>query len=193
VARDFARVLGPQGRAWRCWIDWEPALRGRAETPLLGARTQLADRIDYVVFCQLIFAEQWAAVRARRGPLGIGIIATSRSSSPTTVADFVGPNQHLLKLDQDGQPIVRRRLPPDYSAPRVSFVGNPLSTGTPWRERAIAGGLRASSICLSRAPLRPTEDLDRTSRRAAWSIPTTARCLTSARALYTIVCTDAPI
>jgi 4-alpha-glucanotransferase len=107
------------------WTDWEPGLRERNADALALARNELAERIEYFVFCQLVFAEQWAAVRAEARALGIAIVGDIPVFVAHDSAD-VWANQHLFKLDAGGQPIVVAGVPPDYFSSTGQLWGNPL-------------------------------------------------------------------
>ena len=65
------------------WTDWEPELRSREPSALSTARQRLGDRIAFHAFCQLLFFEQWAALRQRddlgaRGKSGLDKVARNR-------------------------------------------------------------------------------------------------------------------
>ena len=91
------------------WTDWDPtAARARAALRSRSPRATLAERIEFVVFCQFLFFEQWAAAaRTRRRALGIGIIGDIPIFVAHDSAD-VWANQHLFKLD-DQRPAAGRR------------------------------------------------------------------------------------
>jgi 4-alpha-glucanotransferase len=122
---DFALFSALQEEFGAAWTGWKPDLRGRKPEALAQARETLAERIEYVVFCQFVFAEQWAAVRAEAQALGIGIVGDIPVFVAYDSAD-VWANQHLFKLDERGQPIVVAGVPPDYFSATGQLWGNPL-------------------------------------------------------------------
>jgi len=122
---DFALFSALKDELGGAWTDWEPGLRGRDADALTRARRELADRLEYVVFGQFLFAEQWAAVRAEAGALGIVIVGDIPIFVAHDSAD-VWSNQHLFKLDETGQPIVVAGVPPDYFSAAGQLWGNPL-------------------------------------------------------------------
>ncbi|MDQ6669909.1 MAG: 4-alpha-glucanotransferase [Chloroflexota bacterium] len=122
---DFALFSALKEASGGAWTDWEPGLRGRTTNALAQARRELADPVEYVVFCQLIFAEQWAALRAEARRLGIAIVGDLPVFVAHDSAD-VWANQHLFKLDDAGQPIVVAGVPPDYFSATGQLWGNPL-------------------------------------------------------------------
>jgi 4-alpha-glucanotransferase len=122
---DFALFSALKQERGGAWTDWPPDLRRRSPDALARARRALADQIEYVVFCQFLFAEQWAAVRAEARALGIGIVGDIPVFVAHDSAD-VWANQHLFKLDDAGQPIVVAGVPPDYFSASGQLWGNPL-------------------------------------------------------------------
>jgi 4-alpha-glucanotransferase len=118
----FSALKDELGSAWAAWAD---PLRHREPDALARARAELAERIEYYSFCQLLFAEQWADVRARAQTLGIGIVGDIPIFVAHDSAD-VWANQHLFKLDHDGQPVVVAGVPPDYFSATGQRWGNPL-------------------------------------------------------------------
>jgi len=122
---DFALFSALKDEHGGPWTGWEPALRARDPDALARARRELADQIEYVMFCQVVFAEQWAAVRAAARALGIAIVGDIPVFVAHDSAD-VWANQHLFKLDQTGQPVVVAGVPPDYFSATGQLWGNPL-------------------------------------------------------------------
>src|SRR5262245_1090884 len=57
---DFALFSALKDHHQAVWTDWEPALRHREPDALAHARAEHAERVDFHVFCQFLFAEQWA-------------------------------------------------------------------------------------------------------------------------------------
>jgi 4-alpha-glucanotransferase len=100
-------------------------LRDRESGALEQARGQLQARIDFFVFCQWLFAEQWAAVRTRANQLGIQVIGDIPIFVAHDSAD-VWAHRGLFKLDADGQPTVVAGVPPDYFSATGQLWGNPL-------------------------------------------------------------------
>jgi 4-alpha-glucanotransferase len=132
---DFALFSALRDESGLAWTDWEPGLRARDAAALARARKELAERIEYVVFCQFVFAEQWAAVRAEARALGIAIVGDIPVFVAHDSAD-VWANQHLFKLDDRGQPLVVAGVPPDYFSATGQLWGNPLYD---WDAMAAAG------------------------------------------------------
>lgn len=107
------------------WTEWGMGLRCREPQALATARERLADRVEYEEFCQFLFHEQWASVRARAAALGIAIIGDVPMFVAHNSAD-VWAHQNLFKLDAIGRPRVVAGVPPDYFSPTGQVWDNPV-------------------------------------------------------------------
>jgi 4-alpha-glucanotransferase len=107
------------------WTSWPEPLRRREHDALASARAQLEERIDFHVFCQYLFFDQWSALRARANAVGIAIMGDIPIFVAHDSAD-VWANPHLFKLDADGHPTVVAGVPPDYFSTTGQLWGNPL-------------------------------------------------------------------
>ena len=118
----FAALSDEQGTPW---TDWDAPVRDRDKAALAAARDRLVDRVEYHEFCQLLFFQQWTALRERARALGIAIMG----DIPIFVAHDsaeVWAHQHLFKLDDKGKPLVVAGVPPDYFSATGQLWGNPL-------------------------------------------------------------------
>jgi 4-alpha-glucanotransferase len=100
-------------------------LRSRAPEALLAARQRLAERVEFHAFTQMLFFEQWRAVRHAARGHGIAIIGDIPIFVAHDSAD-VWSNQHLFKLDEHGEPLVVAGVPPDYFSATGQLWGNPM-------------------------------------------------------------------
>jgi 4-alpha-glucanotransferase len=132
---DFALFSALKDRFGSEWPDWDPPLRQREPDALARAKTELAEGIDYHVFGQFLFFDQWRALRRRAAELGIGIMGDIPIFIAHDSAD-VWANQQLFKLDATGQPIVIAGVPPDYFSSSGQLWGNPLYD---WEAMAVEG------------------------------------------------------
>ena len=124
VARGLCAVRRAHRDA-RSVDDLAEPLRRRDRDALGSAREQLAERIDFHVFCQYLFFDQWSALRARANAVGIAIMGDIPIFVAHDSAD-VWANPHLFKLDAAGHPTVVAGVPPDYFSATGQLWGNPL-------------------------------------------------------------------
>lgn len=109
----------------RPWTSWEPELRDRKKRALEQARHDLAADIAFEEFAQLMFAEQWRALRDHTAALGLGLIGDVPIFVAHDSAD-VWQHQELFRLDDEGMPTVVAGVPPDYFSKTGQLWGNPL-------------------------------------------------------------------
>jgi len=117
----FAALSESQGY----WVDWPAPLRDRDPQALAQAWHELEREIDFHIFCQFLFFEQWHFLRARANQVGISIIGDIPIFVAHDSAD-VWAHPHLFKLDDNGQPTVMAGVPPDYFSATGQLWGNPL-------------------------------------------------------------------
>lgn len=122
---DFALFAALKDHHQSPWTDWAPALRARDPAALEAARASLVDQVAFHTFCQFVFSDQWAALRARAHELGIQIVGDIPVFVAYDSAD-VWSHQHLFKLDEAGHPRVVAGVPPDYFSATGQLWGNPL-------------------------------------------------------------------
>lgn len=106
------------------WIEWEPALRGRNEDALEAARAHLRDDVEFHVWSQFVFSEQWRALKRYVNARGIRIIGDIPIFVAFDSAD-VWANQRLFRLRPNGEPEVVAGVPPDYFSATGQLWGNP--------------------------------------------------------------------
>lgn len=108
-----------------CWTGWAPPLARREPAALAAAREHHADEIDFQVFVQWCFAEQWGAVRAHARARGVRIVGDLPIFVAHHSADcWARPD--LFLLDAHGEPRVVAGVPPDYFSATGQRWGNPL-------------------------------------------------------------------
>ena len=111
-ARELARFR-EQHRAWledyalyralhderqKSWRDWEPALRDREPRALAAARERLSDKVDELVFIQLLADEQWRKGRRDANEQGVKVVGDLPFMVAEDSADVWGL-QHLFRFD----------------------------------------------------------------------------------------------
>jgi len=110
------------GAAWSCWPK---DIRDRSGVALREYGTRLHREIVFHQFCQWLFFRQWGNLRWEMGQLGIELVGDVPIYVTHDSAD-VWANQHLFKLDADGQPTLVAGVPPDYFSATGQRWGNPV-------------------------------------------------------------------
>jgi len=122
---DYALFSALKDELGSPWTEWDSPLRERDPAALAAARERLIDRVEFHEFCQLLFFEQWIAVRERARALGIAIMGDIAIFVAHDSAD-VWAHQRQFKLDDQGRPLVVAGVPPDYFSATGQLWGNPL-------------------------------------------------------------------
>lgn len=107
------------------WQEWELPLRTREPKALAKAEKELADEIDYYIFCQFKFDEQWKRVREYAAKKGISIIGDIPLYVAMDSSD-VWANYELFELDELRREINIAGVPPDLFSATGQRWGNPL-------------------------------------------------------------------
>ncbi|MBV9168502.1 MAG: 4-alpha-glucanotransferase [Chloroflexi bacterium] len=107
------------------WSGWAAAVRDREPDAMARARDELSERIQFFVFCQFLFFEQWTTLRRRANAFDIHIVGDIPIFVAYDSAD-VWAHRRLFKLDEQGQPRVVAGVPPDYFSATGQLWGNPL-------------------------------------------------------------------
>ncbi len=108
----------------RAWQQWPAALRQRQPGALAQALEQHATSVAALQFEQFVFFEQWQLLREHAQQRGIALFGDLPIFVHLDSAD-VWANQHLFRLDQEGQPLVVTGVPPDYFSADGQRWGNP--------------------------------------------------------------------
>lgn len=122
---DYALFSALKERFNCVWADWEPGLRDRETDALTRAQSELSERVDFFIFCQFIFSEQWTALRQRANAQDIHVVGDIPIFVAYDSAD-VWAHRTLFKLDEQGHPRVVAGVPPDYFSATGQLWGNPL-------------------------------------------------------------------
>ncbi|NLT72952.1 MAG: 4-alpha-glucanotransferase [Chloroflexi bacterium] len=107
------------------WPEWPTSLVRRDPDALADQRAHLKEEIDYHVYAQFLFEEQWQRLHEYARKRGISIIGDLPIFVGHDSAD-VWSHQELFVLDEMGQPSVVAGVPPDYFSPTGQRWGNPL-------------------------------------------------------------------
>ena len=105
---------------------WEdPAIRRREPEALRAVTETLRDEVDFRIFLQYLFFEQWNALRAYANQKGIRIIGDIPIYVSADSAD-VWTHPTLFKLNDDLSPKLAAGVPPDYYSATGQLWGNPV-------------------------------------------------------------------
>ena len=109
----------------RVWNTWARPLRTYQSKALDAARREHARAIDYHVFRQFLFFDQWAAARKAAHDRGIHVVGDAPIYVAYDSAD-TWAHQHLFKLKASGDPTHVAGVPPDYFSETGQLWGNPI-------------------------------------------------------------------
>lgn len=109
----------------RVWNTWAKGLRVCDEAAVAKARKEHAEQIEYQVFLQFLFFDQWETVRAAARERNIAIVGDMPIYVAFDSAD-TWANQNLFQIDKKGNPKAVAGVPPDYFSETGQLWGNPL-------------------------------------------------------------------
>lgn len=107
------------------WTSWPLPLRIGNPTAKSEARVELAHEIEIIEREQLLFAQQWAALRTHAAQHGIRIVGDVPIFVAHHSAD-VWAHQDMFALDERGQPTHVSGVPPDAFSATGQRWGTPL-------------------------------------------------------------------
>jgi 4-alpha-glucanotransferase len=153
------------------WTNWpEPDLILRKPAALAAYRNTLTAEIDYHIFLQYVYAEQWAALKAYASSKGVRIIGDLPIYVAHESAD-VWSHPDLFLLDHDGHPLEVAGVPPDYFSQDGQLWGNPLYRWDVMRQNGYAWWMRRIKHALSAVDAIRIDHFRGFS--AYWSVPAT--------------------
>ncbi len=146
---DYALYMAIKNeQSGKSWHMWEDSLRKREPKKLCEVRERLKETIDYWVFIQYKFYEQWHGLKAYVNELGLEMIG----DLPIYVAydsSDVWASEQLFRLDEDKNPEVVAGCPPDAFSDTGQLWGNPIydwayleSTGYAWWIKRLEASLK---------------------------------------------------
>jgi 4-alpha-glucanotransferase len=107
------------------WSRWPREYRLRSPSALKRVWEEYSDRIEYIVFEQFLLWRQWKALRKKAREAGISIIGDVPYYVSYDSAD-VWTNQHLFKLDNNGEPLYVGGVPPGKFSATGQLWGMPV-------------------------------------------------------------------
>lgn len=123
---DFALYMAlKEYHHYQPWNCWPREIANRKSEAISRYQELLSDRVEYHIFLQYIFYQQWSKLKNYANSRGIKIIG----DLPIYVAydsSDTWSKPHLFKLDDQGYPKVVAGVPPDYFSPTGQLWGNPI-------------------------------------------------------------------
>lgn len=107
------------------WQEWEADAVRRDPRALEAARSRHDAAIDFHVFTQFVFWEQWQELRRYANGQGVRFIGDIPIFVAMDSAD-VWAHPEMFSLDERGYPTVVAGVPPDYFSATGQRWGNPL-------------------------------------------------------------------
>ena len=107
------------------WWEWDAPLAARDAGALRAAEVALGDSVDVVVAQQVLFEEQWRALRAYAHARGVRVVGDIPIYVDLDSAD-VWANREQFLLDAKGRPRAVAGVPPDAFSEKGQLWGNPL-------------------------------------------------------------------
>ena len=106
------------------WNRWDREVRLRRPGALARARRELAEDVDFHLFQQWAFDEQWRSFKRHCEDLGVALIGDVPFFVAYDSAD-VWAHRDLFELDGEGRPTVVAGVPPDFFSKTGQLWGNP--------------------------------------------------------------------
>ena len=129
----------------KCWMEWDDDIRKREPEAVARYSALLKDDVDFWIFVQYLFFEQWTALRNYASGKGIGFIGDVPIYVALDSAD-IWSEPHFFQLDEDYRPKEVSGVPPDDFNDDGQLWGNPLydydamkADGFGWWIRRIGG------------------------------------------------------
>ncbi len=107
------------------WWEWPEPLRNRDPEALAEVRVRLASEIEYILFEQYLFFQQWHDMKSYANQRGVELFGDMPIFIAHDSAEVWASQQDFL-LDSTGAPTVVAGVPPDYFSATGQRWGNPL-------------------------------------------------------------------
>ncbi len=107
------------------WNEWDEDIRMRRPEALKKWRAQCREEIDYTIFVQYLFYDQWGKLKKHANKKGVKIIGDAPIYVAMDSAD-VWANPQLFQLDENNVPTEVAGCPPDAFSEDGQLWGNPL-------------------------------------------------------------------
>ena len=134
------------------YLKWDKALKMREPDAMTEAYNRNYEEIEFWVYTQYRFFEQWNKLKTYANKNGIKIIGDIPIYVAEDSADAWAHNE-ILQLDENRIPINVAGCPPDYFSPKGQLWGNPVyrwdflkGTGYKWWIERITAMLKMYDI-----------------------------------------------
>ncbi len=145
---DYALYMTVKGKQGDVGLeDWDADLRCRKPEVIAEYKEAYADEIEYWMFLQYKFEQQWQKLKAYANGRGIQIVGDIPIYVSGDSAD-VWQNPQLFDLDEDFRPTAVAGCPPDAFAPDGQLWGNPLYRWDYHKETGYEWWLRRIERCM---------------------------------------------
>ena len=128
------------------WTEWPEAIHSRTEEGLREYKEKLADEIDFQLFMQFQFFNQWYKLRAYANKKGIKIIGDIPIYVSLDSAD-AWSHPELFQLDEQCTPKAVAGCPPDGFSADGQMWGNPLYDWDYHKKTEYAWWIERLSFC----------------------------------------------
>lgn len=136
---DYALYMAIKGKFnLKSWQEWDEDIKLRKEQALERYKEELKEEVDYWVFLQYLFFQQWGALKRYANSNGIKIIGDIPIYVAEDSAD-TWANSEVFLLDDYKKPIMVSGCPPDAFSITGQLWGNPIynwsyleNTGYKW-------------------------------------------------------------
>ena len=123
---DYALYMAVKAQmGLKAWNEWDEDIRMRRPEALKKWRAKVREDIDYHIFTQLLFFDQWAKLKKYANKKGVYIIGDAPIYVAMDSAD-VWAQPELFQLDENNVPIEVAGCPPDAFSEDGQLWGNPL-------------------------------------------------------------------
>ncbi len=109
----------------KAWNEWNDDIKLRKPSALTKYREKLRSEIDFNVYLQYLFFEQWFKLKKYANENGIGIIGDVPIYVALDSAD-AWANSEIFMLDENKQPTSVAGCPPDAFTSTGQLWGNPI-------------------------------------------------------------------
>lgn len=170
--QDYALFMAiRQSQGDQHWIEWDSALRDRAEHAMESVRITLSDAIEKIKFEQYIFFQQWQKIKSYAHQKNILLFGDMPLFVAHDSAD-VWAHRDLFMLDENGQAKIVAGVPPDYFSAEGQRWGNPHYHWQSLQSQHFQWWLERLSTELARIDLLRIDHFR--GLAASWAIPATA-------------------